>query len=276
MKARWSVAAAPLILSFLIYVVLQSVIASGSSPDRFYLAAKVLAFAGAAVGCAIAALQFDATDYMRKAWIWMGLSNVLLLAIVLLFGAHVLGHFLADQVEKILVGVLVAIANAGTVVGELLVARTWSATGMDFQVSRTVRVAAIVGSVVLALVIAGSTAWHNLHLVTSGHLEKLTSLFSAVGDIIALAVLAPILLTALSLRGGSLIWPWGMLVVATFGWVLFDGAASVTTWMQINPAHVRPLSEAIRMCACMAYLSAGLLQRSARLDVVAPPSPALG
>lgn len=276
MKSRWLIAAAPVALAIVIYALLQTLIASGSRPIPLYAAASLLARAAAVAGCAIAAAQFDAGDYMRKAWTAMGLTYVLLLIFALFFGSatHLAGHLLSADAEKIASGVLVGSANLSTIVGVLLVARTWNAAGMDFQASTLVKVVAGVGSLVLALVIAGGTAWHSLLLVLGGRLDSLTDLCSAVGDIVGLAVLAPILLTALSLRGGSLAWPWGMLVLGTFAWVLFDGTATFSGWMHLDPSRVRPLTEAFRVLGCLAYLSAGLLQRSARLDAAVSPAPA--
>lgn len=277
MKSRWLIAAFPVAVSMLIYAVLQSAIASGSSPTHLYVAAGILARAAAAAGCAVAAAQFDAGDHMRRAWTAMGLTYVILLLNAVFFSSaiHLAGHVLSPTAERIVSGLLVGTANVSTIVGELMVARTWSAAGMDFQVSRAVKVGAVVGSLALALVIAGSSAWANVHLVAGGHLENLTDLFSALGDIVSLAVLAPILLTAVSLRGGSLAWPWGMIVLGTFGWVLFDGTATLSVWLNLDPSHVRPLTEAFLVMGCLTNLSAGLLQRSVRLDVAAP-QPALG
>lgn len=278
MKPRWLIAAAPVAISGLIYAFVQSFVMSGSAADPIYTAVRLVAFTASVVGCGVAAAQFDRGDYMRWAWTAMGLCGVLLLVTLVFFGKviHLAGNVFSPESGKIVNGVLVGLANLCTVVGQLLVARTWRATGMDFQVSRAVKVGAVLGSLVLALVIAGGSTWNHLHLVLSGHLENLTLLFSAVGDIISLVVLAPILLTALSLRGGSLSWPWTMLVVGTIGWVLYDGAATVSGWMHLDPSHVRPLMESFRVWACVAYLSAGLLQRSARLEAVAPAMPALG
>jgi hypothetical protein len=273
-SSRWLIATLPVVGAVLAFGLFQGSGGAGWA----YGGVGLLSRGAAAAGCLLAAAQFDRGDYMRKAWTAMGLTYVILLGYALLFReTHLIGSLLSPNAAGILGGILVAVANVCTIVGEILVARTWSAAGMDFQVSRTVKVAAVVGSLLLALLIAGGSAWADLQLVLHGDYAGLTDLFSAMGDIVALAVLAPIVLTALSLRGGSLFWPWGMLAMGTVAWVFFDGTNTFSGWLGVAPGHVRPLAQAFVVCGCLSYLSAGLFQRSARLEVTAPaPQIALG
>lgn len=274
-SSRWLIAGLPVAVALLAYAVFRS---SGGARWA-YVGAALLSRAAAAAGCLIAAAQFDRGDYMRRAWSAMGLTYLLLLVYATLFGSlNWVGPHLPATAASVAGGSLVGIANVCTIIGEVLVARTWSAAGMDFQVSRAVKIFAVAGSLVLAVVIAGGSAWESLHRVLGGDYGSLSDLFSALGDIVSLAVLAPILLTALSLRGGSLSWPWGMLAVGTVAWVLFDGTNTFAGWLHFDPAHVRPLAQTFAVAGSLAYLSAGLLQRSARVEVVspAPATAALG
>ena len=94
------------------------------------------------------------------------------------------------------------------VVGTVLVSRAWSVAGLDVVVPRATRIAAMVISTLLALAIAGSGALDALRKVLAGQLGELEFLASNLGDIVSLAAIAPIVLTARMLRGGSLAWPW--------------------------------------------------------------------
>jgi hypothetical protein len=279
MKNRGAIAAMPVALAAVAYGTLASRMGAHGDAGSLPLWVGLIAKLAAAVGCFLAAAQFDRGDYMRRAWSFMGVTYAILFSNTVLFSGSIqlAGGVLPERAQLILSGVLVGVANVSTIVGVLLVARTWKAAGMDFQVSNGVKVAAIAGSLVLALGIAGSSALADLQAVAGGHLESLSDLCSAIGDIASLAVLAPIVLTALSLRGGSLFWPWGMLAAGTFAWVLFDGTATFAGLLHLDPAHVRPLTEAFRVAGCVAYLSAGLFQRAARLEVAsAPPAVAVG
>ena len=83
--------------------------------------------------------------------------------------------------------------------------------------------------------------------------------------------------TALALRGGTLAWPWGLIVLGTVGWVLHDASGPIATAFGMAPSELKPLSEAFRWWGCVAYLSAGLLQRQARLELSRPaPQVAVG
>jgi len=271
-RSRWWVAALPVLLCVGVYAALRTMVAHGASMDEAYRVEGLLARAAAALGCGIAAAQFDRGDHMRRAWLILGTTYVLLLGNALVFGAA--GHLserTLPAAAKIVSAVLVAAANVCTIVGALSVARTWRLAGLDLQVSRTVRFASMAASLAIALAIAGSTSLLDLKLALGGHFDALSYLASDLGDIVSLGVLAPILLTALALRGGTLAWPWGLIVLGTVGWVLHDASGPIATALGMAPSELKPLSEAFRWWGCVAYLSAGLLQRQARLELSAPP-----
>lgn len=273
--SRWALAALPVLLCAALYLLLRAMIAHGAAVDDLYRWEGLLARAAAAVGCGIAAAQFDRGDHMRRAWLILGLTYVLLLLNALTFGSA--GHLserALPAAAKVVSALLVAAANLCTIVGALSVARTWRLAGLDLQVSRTVRYLSMAGSLAVALAIAGSTSLADLHLALGGHFDALSYLASDLGDVVSLAVLAPILLTALALRGGSLAWPWGLIVLGTVGWVLHDATGPISAALRVDPSAIKPLSEAFRWWGCVAYLSAGLLQRQARLELAPVPQPA--
>lgn len=275
MKSRWLIAALPVVVCVAAYAALQSLVGRGAEMGGVYRMGALLARVAAAAGCAIAAAQFDRGDHMRKAWITLSVAFGILVVNALLFGAasHMTARSLSS-VAEVGSGVLVAAANLAMIAGELGVARTWNLAGLDLQVSKPVRTASFVGSLVIALVIVGGTAWGDVHQVAQGHYDALSSLGSDLGDVVSLAVLAPILLTALALRGGTLAWPWGLIVVGTLAWLLADGSGAVAAVLEVSPSAVKPLEQAFQMAGCVAYLSAGLLQRRARLALAVSAAPA--
>jgi hypothetical protein len=97
----------------------------------------------------------------------------------------------------------------------------------------------------------------------AGSRRGIISVASDAGDAISFCLIAPVLLTALALRGGKLAWPWAVLFVSLFGWLLFDAAGTVGAWAHASASSVRMAEELARCLACTCNFSAGLLQRRA-------------
>ena len=89
------------------------------------------------------------------------------------------------------------------------------------------------------------------------------------------SLIAPFLLTALALRGGSLGWTWGLLTASLVGWLLFDAATAYAPAV-IGPVHAHTLSEIFRLFACTLALGAGIAQRWAvgTMPAARVPAPA--
>jgi hypothetical protein len=83
-----------------------------------------------------------------------------------------------------------------------------------------------------------------------------------VGDIFSLALIVPVLLTTLALRGGLLSWPWGLMTASQFGWLLYDASATLRLFVVIEPATATMWSEMFRALACTYCFAAGLAQRA--------------
>lgn len=254
---RWAIAAAPVVLSILAY---GTLITADFSPGE-YRVLGIAARVAAAIGCFIAAFQFDRSDYMRRAWSFFGLGFVLLTVNAVLFGvATHSGARDISSTSKILSGLVVLVANAATVVGAVMVARAWKKAGLSLTVSSTARNAVTAASLLVGLVVAGPSTFGAMGRALGGHLDALTNVASGLGDIATLAVLGPILLTAIALRGGSLAWPWSLIVLGTLGWLFYDATLVIADLMKVERAATRPLEEAFRILACLSFLSAGVLQ----------------
>jgi hypothetical protein len=90
---------------------------------------------------------------------------------------------------------------------------------------------------------------------------------------VGFALIAPFLLTAVALRGGSLAWTWGLLTASLFGWLLFDATLSWGPFVLSGAPAVEKLSECFRLLACTFGMVAGLAQRLAVSGVPAQAEP---
>lgn len=94
---------------------------------------------------------------------------------------------------------------------------------------------------------------------------ELIGLFSAVGDTITLALTAPILMTALALRGGLVAWPWIFFTASMLAWLGYDVQGGLGfIYDKLHLEMPEWLSNGIGMfkiAACTLSFAAGLAQR---------------
>jgi hypothetical protein len=216
----------------------------------------------AAGGCLAAALAFDRGDYLRRAWMYSGLCYALLLlgdlAAMPAVGSH-LGPRALDLVQA----TLAVLANATSVVGTWMLARAWSISGLDDDDgrARTRRRLLFGAGAVLALLITGWPLAHDVRALAEGDVGALVSIASDLGDALCLALVAPVMQTALAMRGGLLLWPWGMLTISGVAWLLYDAGSSLVEVTHAGAPAFIVATEALRAIACGYVLTAGLAQR---------------
>ena len=86
---------------------------------------------------------------------------------------------------------------------------------------------------------------------------------SDLGDTIVLALVAPVLHTALAMRGGVLRWPWGLLTLSGLAWLAYDTSSTAITALGAGPGAALVGSEALRLLANANIFGAGVAQRLA-------------
>jgi hypothetical protein len=221
-----------------------------------------LAKAAALVGCAAAALRFAPGDYLRTAWLLLGQCYLLILVndVLLRAGMGVLAN---ESWAPAASAVVVLVANVGSLVGTVMVARVWRVAGFELAGSPMVRRAVVLIAVAIALVSAGDLVFTSAREIAHGQSAAWLDLISAIADIISFSLIAPFLLTAVAFRGGSLGWTWALLTASLFGWLLFDATLSLGTVISANGDAVKRVSETARLLACGFGMVAGVAQRFA-------------
>jgi hypothetical protein len=214
--------------------------------------AKALALAG----CFVAALAFESGDYLRRAWLYSGLCYLLLLlrdAATLATSVPPAGGALVG------LAVMATVANAASVAGTWMLAHAWRLAGIEEDAeARTRGRLLFAGGAVLALAITGFPLLRDAAALVRGDLGATVDVASDIGDTICLGLVAPVLQTALAMRGGVLRWPWGLLTASGLAWIVYDAVsygARLPHWLLV--------AEGIRGLACALVLSAGLAQRLA-------------
>lgn len=243
-----------------LFVVLALAAGTGLLPSVVRLeneTGKLLATAG----CLAAASAFDRGDYMRRAWLYSGGCLALLLVRdVTVIPA--IGAALAWTNLHALQGAIVVLANASSVIGTWLLARAWTVAGLDEAPSGP-RWALRAGGVAVSLLVTGWPLWADASKLFAGDLAAIPWVGSDLGDTLSFALVAPVLQTALALRGGALLWPWSLLSAGGFCWILYDAGWGFSELLHVeHDPRVRIAVEAMRALACTYIAVAGLAQRA--------------
>lgn len=210
-----------------------------------------------ALGMFAAAFSFRRGEYLRRAWILSAMCMVFLL----LRDVFLLSWFegLSLPIDTIR-GMLVVLANASLVWGTFLLSRAWKVAGLELPGTRASRHLVFGAAVIWTLLIAGPAIVSNLQTLLRGDPEGLVGMTSSIGDVAALILIAPLLFTALALRGGSLSLPWWLLTASMVGWLFYDATLEMLPYLSASPHAVRLTSEFFRALGCLFGMSAGLAQ----------------
>jgi hypothetical protein len=213
-----------------------------------------LAKALSLLGAWAAARVFERGDYPRRAWLLIAACSALLLLRDLTLAP--LGfEAVGARRLALLRGVLVVAANLAQVLGTWILARAWRRASLSLPGSRASRFAVTVATIALSLAFAGPAFVTNVGRVRAGDLTAAAGAASAFGDIVSLCLIAPLLLTALALRGGLIGWPWSLLTASYAAWLGYDAVL-----VGLGPDAVRSAAEAFRALGSTLGCSAGLAQ----------------
>lgn len=209
------------------------------TPARLNVAwlATALSYATAVVGAAIGASSFGRGDRLRWAWLLVASYAVIGLAKVILWGPprHIvqppLGLWPASA-TPLAAGLSTIVLNVSCVAGLALFARVWNGTGLTPPWRGSITVAAFV----LGVAVGGLPVVRDIQLIAAGQTLRIGGLASSLGDIAAITLMGPILVTAIAMRGGLLVWPWAILTASSIAWLGFDA-------VQLLPAGLMPVSD---------------------------------
>jgi hypothetical protein len=211
------------------------------------------------VGSWAAALAFERGAYQRRAWFFIGACMALLLTRDL----TLLPFFRRFEPRSLAIaaGILVALANLSQVAGTWMLARTWKVAQLALPGSAAAQwlTVALVG--LLAALCAGPSVIRSGGPLLQGDLSRAAGVFSALGDMVSLWLIAPLLLTALALRGGLFGWPFALLTASYVAWLGYDAVGVLGADLGLSARATRTTSELFRALGCLFGFSAGLAQR---------------
>ena len=124
-----------------------------------------------------------------------------------------------------------------------MLARVWHVAGIALPGSRRLQYAAMAVGVAFAVALVGWGTWQDIGNLRQGDKEAYVAIASNLGDIVSFSAIAPILLTAIAMRGGALAWPWALVTLSNIGWLLYD-----MSW-ELSSASGRFRSTTLRIIA---------------------------
>jgi len=158
-------------------------------------------------------------------------------------------------------GLLVIAANLSQIAGTLMLARAWRRAALALPVSRTAEWLLVAIVVAAAVAVTVPAVLQNVQRVQEGDVTAVAGVASAFGDAVSLFLIAPLLLTALALRGGLFGWPFSLLTASYVSWLLYDALLVLGPVAGLEATGARSASELFRALGCLFGFSAGLAQR---------------
>ena len=188
------------------------------------LGASVVAIAGTV----LAARAFSPGDYLRRVWSMFAVSAVLLFVASAIRGGWMISMrgLPFDQSGlapvRTLAVVVLNLLNASALV---LLALTYRRSGLQPPRNwKSHGLWALCTGLALAIVLPQLR--HDLQSLTSGGsvTAALPHVVSALGDLVTIVLVAPILRVAYMMRGGRLAWTWWAMAAAGAMWIIYDAS----------------------------------------------------
>jgi hypothetical protein len=236
---------------------------AGGTSARFLFVEVMLVKTLALCGCIAASTRYRRGDRMRTIWLFFVLDFALLIgkdavtSPVLALGPRLLGPSLAMALRTaFMVG-----ANLAGTIAWIILARTFHVAGITVAASPRAQRVVVFGTIIVSIALVAWGTLNDVGKLMHGGDEAFLHIVSDVADVIGFSLVAPVALSAWSLRGGSLFWPYLYLTACTFTWMLYDMIDALGVSLHIDPATRRVLGELFRCIACGLHFAAGLAQR---------------
>jgi len=224
--------------------------------DTIVRASKVLAL----FGCLAGGLSFRRSEHLFKGWILLAATYALLVVRDAVIHRSLLIAVETPTARWIETAIIVT-ANLLGVLGSWTMARAWYVGGIELPGSRATRNIVRGAAVVMAVSITLPAFWLNAPHVADGAPAPIMGISDVVADALSISLIAPVLLTALALRGAAVVWPWALLTCSMFGWLCFDAIFSIHTVVTSGGEALRVIGEAFRTFAATGAAVAGIAQR---------------
>jgi hypothetical protein len=229
---------------------------SDDAAPRYYQVLLILAALSTALSAFATTSRFAPGDNLFLSWLFVGIGysfstiRYSIRLIALLTGTTLL--------PSVVLNTMLVLQNLAIVIALLMFVRAWSASGLTAMVTPGARVAWIVIGIAVALVVGGYPLIEGFQ--TRGASAVL--LISTLGDVVGIALIVPLALSAFALRGGLLMTVWLALALSEFFWMLYDIWVAVRAHLA-GPRIGTGIEQMIRIAAIVFAFTATVAQRRA-------------
>jgi hypothetical protein len=151
------------------------------------------------------------------------------------------------------------VQNVAIAVALWLFVRAWRATGLSAPGSRSAQFLSIVAGVAIAVLVGGFPL---IRGIASANAD-LVLLVSTLGDMVGIALIVPLAMSALAMRGGLLMHTWVYLAASEAVWLLYDIWYAIRPSLPLTLPVGRGIEEGIRVVAILFAFAATVAQRRA-------------
>jgi hypothetical protein len=226
---------------------------SGVMYHRIVLIAAALLTAGSAF---LTMTRFTREDRLYACWLLVGAGYSLagiryvLRVITLASGA---------AFNQSMLNAMLILQNLAIAIALWLFVRAWRTTGLAAPGSRSAQVLSIAAGVAVALFVGGFPLARGIATANA----DLVLLVSTLGDMVGIALIVPLTMSALALRGGLLMHTWVYLAASEAAWLVYDIWYSVRASLSLQLTVGRGIEEGIRIVAVLFAFAATVAQRRA-------------
>lgn len=204
----------------------------------------------------VTAGQFSKGDRLLASWIFLGsaYSIASIRYIARLISLSVAGVELPAMVSS----AMVIAQNVCIVLSLLLFVRAWRATGLAAPGSRAAQAGWIAAGVAIAVIVGGYPLVQGIANAEANPIL----IISTLGDMVGIALIVPLTIPALAMRGGLLMHTWVYLAMMEVSWLLYDIWWALQEPLNLGRAGGSTL-EGIRIMAIAFAFIATVAQRRA-------------
>jgi uncharacterized membrane protein len=203
------------------------------------------------------ASRFSRGDRLLASWALIGIGYLLA---AVRHGVRLVSFFEPSVVLPSSMNNALAIAqNIAIAIALLLFVLAWRATGLTAPVSRQAQVLSVMVGIAIAALVGGYPLVKALATTDTNPIL----LVSTAGDIVGLALIVPLALSALAMRGGLLMYTWIYLAAGEIAWLFYDLWWAMQPAMGIATNVSNAIVESMRIVAVLCAFVATVAQRRA-------------
>ena len=230
---------------------------SESAAPQFYRAVLILAASATAASAFATMRHFAPSDALFRSWALLG-TGYALAALRYAYRLMTLTTGV-DFLPRTALDALLIMQNVLIALSLWLFVSAWRTTGLVAPGSRASRTGWTLAGLAIALLVGGYPLLQGIATAST----DTVLLVSTLGDMVGIALIVPLIMSALTLRGGLLMHAWLYLAACELAWLMYDLWLAFRQTGSFSPRIALGVEQIIRIIAIMLAFIATVAQRRA-------------